>query len=134
MFEQARASTDMLFVHFVYSCASTHGCAIHNCSAAICVKLMGMLTTCRCSSLNVHITLMAVIHAHRFSICQMRTLLLCCVEHRHTNASEMELGLTAVPAQCSVQMMPAGTSLPRESQLGNKSQSAMSVQTIYYAV
>ncbi len=77
---------------------------------------------------------MAVIHAHRFSIRQMRMLLVCFVEHRHTNASEMELGLTAVPAQCSVQMMPAGALLPRESQLGDKSQSAMSVQTIYYPV
>lgn len=41
-------------------CASVHDCATHNYSAAICVKLMGMLTTCRCSFLNVHTTLIAV--------------------------------------------------------------------------
>lgn len=40
-------------------------------------------------------------------------LLVCFVEHRHTIASEMEIGLTAVPAQCSVQMMPARALLPR---------------------
>ncbi len=61
-------------------------------------------------------------------------LLVCFVEHRHTIASEMELGLTAIPAQCSVQMIPAETLLPRESQPGNKSQSAISVQSIYCPV